>query len=174
MCLLKVTHILTKSYMFSHVEFPFLILYSQENPFQEAERLAEERRRQRRRRRASSRNIECGPEGYQRLAESTDEDDEEDQEEEVEEGAGAKTEQNIGKLEFIIIIIFFCSSSLDFLRLNQWVLYYSIFRIYFCDIVLVTGIRLSNSFRVVLDRICKYTGRICQVLVASCAKRVRG
>ncbi|XP_037803495.1 E3 ubiquitin-protein ligase RNF13-like [Penaeus monodon] len=65
-----------------------------ENPFQEAERLAEERRQQRRRRRASSRNIECGPEGYQRLAESTDEDDEEYQEDEV-EGARAESEQNI-------------------------------------------------------------------------------
>lgn len=66
-----------------------------ENPFQEAERLAEERRRQRRRRRASSRNIECGPEGYQRLAESTDEDDEDYQEEEEGEGARAESEQNM-------------------------------------------------------------------------------
>lgn len=56
-----------------------------ENPFQEAERLAEERRRRRRRRRNVSRNVECGPEGYQRLADSTD-DDEEEEEEEQEEG----------------------------------------------------------------------------------------
>lgn len=45
-----------------------------ENPFQVAARLSEERR-QRRRRRRPSRNIESGPEGYQRLAESTDESD---------------------------------------------------------------------------------------------------
>ncbi|KAK7069112.1 E3 ubiquitin-protein ligase rnf13 [Halocaridina rubra] len=49
----------------------------QENPFQEAQRLAEERRRRRRQRRPS-RNVECGPEGYQRLADSTDDDEEEE------------------------------------------------------------------------------------------------
>nr|XP_053641579.1 E3 ubiquitin-protein ligase RNF13-like isoform X1 [Cherax quadricarinatus] len=56
-----------------------------ENPFQEAQRQAEERRRRRRRRRSVSRNVECGPEGYQRLADSTD--DEEEEEEENEESA---------------------------------------------------------------------------------------
>lgn len=83
-----------------------MVLYLQENPFQEAERLAEERRRQRRRRRASSRNIECGPEGYQRLAESTDEDDEDYQEEEEGEGARAESEQNMGKFGFICLYFF--------------------------------------------------------------------
>ncbi|KAG0728421.1 E3 ubiquitin-protein ligase RNF13 [Chionoecetes opilio] len=53
------------------------------NPFTEALRQAEERRRSRRRR--VSRNVECGPEGYQRLAESSDEEEEEGEEEEGEE-----------------------------------------------------------------------------------------
>lgn len=65
-----------------------------ENPFQEAQRLADERRRRRRQRRPS-RNVECGPEGYQRLADSTDE-DEEEEDSEQEEKSHQETE---GKTE---------------------------------------------------------------------------
>lgn len=58
-----------------------------ENPFVEALRQVDEQRRNRRRR--VSRNVECGPEGYQRLAESSSEDEEEqEQEEEGQEGCG--------------------------------------------------------------------------------------
>lgn len=60
------------------------LLYAQENPFMEAMRQAEEQRQNRRRRRVS-RHVECGPEGYQRLAESSDEDEEEEAEEEGQE-----------------------------------------------------------------------------------------
>jgi len=63
-----------------------------ENPFQAAARLSEERR-QRRRRRRPSRNIESGPEGYQRLADSTDESDS-SSESETEGGLGEQVEEN--------------------------------------------------------------------------------
>lgn len=61
-----------------------------ENPFVEALRQADEQRRNRRRRRVS-RNVECGPEGYQRLAESSE--DEEEEEEEEEEGQEQQEER---------------------------------------------------------------------------------
>ncbi|KAK3885703.1 hypothetical protein Pcinc_010090 [Petrolisthes cinctipes] len=64
-----------------------------ENPFQEAERQAEERRQQRRRRRGVSRHVECGPEGYQRLAESSEEEEDEEEEEEQEEQEGREKEE---------------------------------------------------------------------------------
>lgn len=69
-----------------------------ENPFQEALRQAEERRRRRRRRRNVSRNIECGPEGYQRLAESTDDNEDEEDEEEEEEQSENKADGEIGMM----------------------------------------------------------------------------
>ncbi|KAG7165004.1 putative E3 ubiquitin-protein ligase RNF13-like [Homarus americanus] len=53
--------------------------------------MAEERRRRRRQRRNVSHNVECGPEGYQRLAESTDDEDEDEEEEDKEcSGVGNK------------------------------------------------------------------------------------
>uniref|UniRef100_A0A0P4W1F1 RING-type E3 ubiquitin transferase n=1 Tax=Scylla olivacea TaxID=85551 RepID=A0A0P4W1F1_SCYOL len=55
-----------------------------ENPFVEALRQVDEQRRNRRRRRVS-RNVECGPEGYQRLAESSSGEDEDEEEEEAQE-----------------------------------------------------------------------------------------
>lgn len=68
-----------------------------ENPFMEAMRQAEEQRRNRRRRRVS-RHVECGPEGYQRLAESSsdEEDEEEEAEEEGEEQREGTREQSKG------------------------------------------------------------------------------
>ncbi|XP_064080083.1 E3 ubiquitin-protein ligase RNF13-like [Macrobrachium nipponense] len=60
-----------------------------ENPFQEAQRLAERRRRNRR----PSRHVECGPEGYQRLADSTDDDDDDEEEEEEDSDSENKSYQ---------------------------------------------------------------------------------
>ncbi|XP_066965391.1 E3 ubiquitin-protein ligase RNF13-like isoform X1 [Macrobrachium rosenbergii] len=60
-----------------------------ENPFQEAQRLAERRRRNRR----PSRHVECGPEGYQRLADSTDDDDGDEEEEEEDSDSEDKSYQ---------------------------------------------------------------------------------
>ncbi|XP_068238164.1 E3 ubiquitin-protein ligase RNF13-like [Palaemon carinicauda] len=63
-----------------------------ENPFQQAQRLAERRRRNRR----PSRHLECGPEGYQRLADSTDDDDDEEEEEEESDSEEDKSYQEAG------------------------------------------------------------------------------
>lgn len=82
-----------------------------ENPFQEAQRLADERRRRRRLRRNVSHNVECGPEGYQRLAESTDdeegegeegEDEEEQREEEKNEVCGDSAQVVSGSPEHAV------------------------------------------------------------------------
>ncbi|XP_066965394.1 E3 ubiquitin-protein ligase RNF13-like isoform X2 [Macrobrachium rosenbergii] len=64
-----------------------------ENPFQEAQRLAERRRRNRR----PSRHVECGPEGYQRLADSTDDDDGDEEEEEEDSDSEDKSYQAAGR-----------------------------------------------------------------------------
>lgn len=71
-----------------------IIIFPQENPFMEALRQAQEQRQNRRRRRVS-RHVECGPEGYQRLAESSS--DEEEEEEEAEEEGEEQREGEQGQ-----------------------------------------------------------------------------